>query len=100
MRDIFRQLGLTDNALRTIATSRPQRDVYYFCKELGQRTFSLPLGPRGLLAAGAQYSVTIMRSWMRCWPRKDRKALRRRWYRYHGDDEAATVLERRAHGEA
>ena len=27
--DIFRQLGLTDNALRTIATSRPQRDVYY-----------------------------------------------------------------------
>ena len=39
--------GLTTNALRTIATSRPQRDVYYMCKELGQRSFSLPLGPLG-----------------------------------------------------
>ena len=46
--DIYRRLGLTDNALRTIATSRPQRDVYYVCKELGQRTFSLPLGPLAL----------------------------------------------------
>ena len=48
--DIYRRLGLTDTALRTIATRRPQRDVYYVCKELGQRTFSLPLGPRGLAA--------------------------------------------------
>ena len=46
--DIYLRLGLTENALRTIATSRPQRDVYYMCKELGQRTFSLPLGPLGV----------------------------------------------------
>ena len=46
--EIYMRLGLTTNALRTIATSRPQRDVYYMCKELGQRSFSLPLGPLAL----------------------------------------------------
>jgi type IV secretion system protein VirB4 len=46
--EIYHRLGLTENALRTIATSRPQRDVYYACKELGQRSFSLPLGPLGV----------------------------------------------------
>jgi type IV secretion system protein VirB4 len=43
--EIYARVGLTQNAIKTIATSRPQRDVYYHCKELGQRSFSLPLGP-------------------------------------------------------
>ena len=73
--------GLTENALRTIATSRPQRDVYYACKEMGQRSFSLPLGPRGVLA-WPQYRVPIMRSWMRCWPRKGPEGFAAAWYRY------------------
>src|SRR3989454_10799563 len=42
--DIYRRMGLTWNAIRTIATARPQRDVYYACTELGQRLFHLPLG--------------------------------------------------------
>jgi type IV secretion system protein TrbE len=46
--EIYMRLGLTENALRTIVTSRPQRDVYYACKEMGQRMFSLPLGPLGV----------------------------------------------------
>src|SRR5712691_4289758 len=46
--EIYLRLGLTMNAIRTIATARPQRDVYYACKELGQRLFHLPLGPLGL----------------------------------------------------
>lgn len=46
--EIFRRLGLTDNAIRVIATARPQRDVYYTCSELGQRLFHLPLGPLAL----------------------------------------------------
>src|SRR5712691_11048890 len=45
---IYRRMGLTDNAIRTIATARPQRDVYYACTELGQRLFALPLGPLAL----------------------------------------------------
>jgi len=45
---IYTRLGLTPQAIRTIATSRPQRDVYYACTELAQRRFHLPLGPLAL----------------------------------------------------
>jgi type IV secretion system protein VirB4 len=41
---IYERMGLTSTAIRTIATARPQRDVYYACSELGQRLFALPLG--------------------------------------------------------
>ena len=99
IRDIFRRLGLTDNALRTIATSRPQRDVYYFCKELGQRTFSLPLGPRGLLAM-ARIQRRRSRLMDALMAREGPEGFAAAWYRYLGDEEAATVLERGAHGEA
>ena len=48
--EIYYRLGLTDNAMRTIATSRPQRDVYYACKEMGQRQFfPAPWPPGGEL---------------------------------------------------
>jgi len=39
---IYARMGLTPQAIRTIATARPQRDVYYTCTELGQRLFHLP----------------------------------------------------------
>src|SRR5262249_29573929 len=42
---IYSQIGLTPQAIRTIATARPQRDVYYACMETGQRLFHLPLDP-------------------------------------------------------
>jgi type IV secretory pathway VirB4 component len=42
--EIYARMGLTPNAIRTIATATPQRDVYYACSELGQRLFHLPLG--------------------------------------------------------
>jgi len=45
---IYQRMGLTATAIRTIATARPQRDVYYACTELGQRLFALPLGPLAL----------------------------------------------------
>src|SRR5947209_5385299 len=45
---IYTRLGLSANAIMTIATGRPQRDVYYACTELGQRLFHLPLGPLSL----------------------------------------------------
>src|SRR5712692_7125840 len=45
---IYTRMGLTPTAIRTIATARPQRDVYYACPELGQRLFTLPLGPLAL----------------------------------------------------
>ena len=45
---IYARMGVTPTAIRTIATARPQRDVYYACTELGQRLFTLPLGPLAL----------------------------------------------------
>src|SRR5713101_9572173 len=45
---IYERMGLTPTAIRTIATARPQRDVYYACPALGQRLFTLPLGPLAL----------------------------------------------------
>jgi type IV secretion system protein VirB4 len=45
---IYARMGLTQTAIRLIATARPQRDVYYACTELGQRLFHLPLGPLAL----------------------------------------------------
>ena len=45
---IYQRMGLTQTAIRTIATARPQRDVYYACTELGQRLFHLPLGELAL----------------------------------------------------
>ena len=45
---IYTRMGLTSTAIRTIATARPQRDVYYACTELGQRLFALPLGKLAL----------------------------------------------------
>ncbi len=45
---IYTRMGLTENAIKTIATARPQRDVYYACTELGQRLFHVPLGPLAL----------------------------------------------------
>ena len=45
IREIYEEMGLPDNAMRTIASLRPQRDVLYDHEELGRRAFSLPLGP-------------------------------------------------------
>ena len=92
-------LGVDDFALRTIATSRPQRDVYYACKEMGPRSFSLPLGPRGVLAMAANTASDheLMDALL---AREGPEGFAAAWYRYHGDDEAATVLERSAHGAA
>jgi type IV secretion system protein VirB4 len=53
---IYTRMGLSSTAIRTIATARPQRDVYYACTELGQRLFTLPLGvaARTYPCAGSQ----------------------------------------------
>jgi type IV secretion system protein TrbE len=45
---IYAQLGLTPGEIRTVATARPHRDIYYSCEELGKRLFHLPLGPLAL----------------------------------------------------
>ena len=86
------RLGLTENALRTIATSRPQRDVYYVCKELGQRTFSLPLGPLGLecLASNTAEDHVLMDALL---AKEGTEGFAARWLDVHGFHEEARYVE-------
>jgi type IV secretion system protein VirB4 len=90
---IYANLGLTENAIRLLATSRPQRDVYYVCKELGQRVFSLPLGPRAL-AAFARNTVEDHAAMDALLATEGKEGFAAAWYRHVGDDEAAHFLER------
>ena len=90
--DIYLRLGLTENALRTIATSRPQRDVYYMCKELGQRTFSLPLGPLGVscLASNTAEDHALMDAIM---AQEGIEGFAAQWLDVHGFHEEARYVE-------
>ena len=90
--DIFRRLGLTENALRTIATGRPQRDVYYMCKEMGQRSFSLPLGPLGLacLARNTADDHALMDALV---AKEGVEGFAARWLEVHGFHEEARYVE-------
>ena len=90
--EIYMRLGLTTNALRTIATSRPQRDVYYMCKELGQRTFSLPLGPLGLecLASNTVEDHVLMEALL---AQEGIEGFAARWLDVHGFHEEAQYVE-------
>ena len=42
---IYQRLGLTVGAVRQVSRLQPQRQVYYYCKEMGQRPIDLPFGP-------------------------------------------------------
>jgi type IV secretion system protein TrbE len=90
--DIYHRLGLTDNALKTIATSRPQRDVYYACKELGQRSFSLPLGPLGVncFASNRAEDHALMDALLAT---EGPEGFAAAWLRAHGFEEEASYVE-------
>jgi type IV secretion system protein VirB4 len=90
--EIYHRLGLTDNALKTIATSRPQRDVYYACKEMGQRSFSLPLGPLGVncYASNRAEDHALMDELLTT---VGREGFAPAWFRHHGFEKEARYVE-------
>jgi type IV secretion system protein TrbE len=89
---IYTRMGLTPNAIRTIATARPQRDVYYACTELGQRLFTLPLGPLTLacVARNRAEDHTLMDTLL---AREGRAGFAAAWLRAQGFEEDATYVE-------
>jgi type IV secretory pathway VirB4 component len=89
---IYTRLGLTMNAIRTIATSRPQRDVYYACTELGQRLFHLPLGPVALacVAQNRAEDHALMDTLL---AQEGREGFAAAWLRAHDFPEEATYVE-------
>ena len=93
---IYRKMGLTDNAIRTIATARPQRDVYYACTELGQRLFHLPLGPLALtcLARNAAEDHILMDTLL---AQEGREGFAAAWLQAQKFEAEATILEEQYH---
>jgi type IV secretion system protein VirB4 len=85
---IYADLGLTESAIRTIATARPQRDVYYQCTELGQRLFHLPLTPLLLdcLARNRAEDHEVMETLL---AQEGREGFAAAWLRHHGHTQEA-----------
>ncbi len=89
---IYGRMGLTTTAIRTIATARPQRDVYYACAELGQRLFHLPLGPLALacLARNTAEDHALMDTLL---TREGREGFAAAWLRTNGFEKEADDVE-------
>jgi type IV secretion system protein VirB4 len=89
---IYERMGLTHNAIRTIATARPQRDVYYACTERGQRLFHLPLGPLTLacVARNRAEDHALMDTVL---VREGREGFAAAWLREHGFAKEARDVE-------
>src|SRR5439155_2117709 len=89
---IYTRMGVTPTAIRTIATARPQRDVYYACTELGQRLFALPLGPLTLacLARNRAEDHAMMDTLLLT---EGREGFAAAWLRAQGFPAAAAALE-------
>ena len=93
---IYERLGLTRNAIRTIATARPQRDIYYACTELGQRLFTLPLGPLALacLARNTAEDHALMDALL---AKEGREGFAAAWLRHNGFDKESDDVGRPQH---
>src|SRR5262249_25481166 len=89
---IYSQIGLTPQAVRIIATARPQRDVYYACQETGQRLFHLPLDPLTLacVARNRAEDHVLMDQLLE---QEGREGFAPAWLRAQGYDEEATYVE-------
>ncbi len=94
---IYARMGLTTTAIRTIATARPQRDVYYACRELGQRLFHLPQGALALacLARNTAEDHALMDALL---AREGREGFAAAWLRTNGFEKEATYVEQRRSG--
>jgi type IV secretion system protein VirB4 len=90
---IYERMGLTPQAIRTIATARPQRDVYYACTELGQRLFHVPLG-RLALACLAQNRADDHALMDTILAREGRAGFAAAWLLAHGYEKETEYVEK------
>src|SRR5262249_24399322 len=91
-RAIYQLMGLTSTAIRQIATARPQRDVYYYCRETGQRLFHLPLDPM-TLACVARNRAEDHELMDRLVVQEGSEGFAAAWVREQGDSEGARYVE-------
>jgi len=92
IRRVYEEVGLTETAIQTIATARPQRDVYMTHEELGQRLFSLPHGPLTLdcIARNSADDHALMDDLLQ---KEGREGFAAAWLRVHGHAAAAQQVE-------
>jgi type IV secretion system protein VirB4 len=89
---IYQRMGLAPTAIRQIATARPQQDVYYYCRETGQRLFHLPLDAV-TLACVARNRAEDHVLMDRLLAQEGREGFAAAWLRHEGYDEEARYVE-------
>jgi type IV secretion system protein VirB4 len=89
---IYRRIGFTDNAIRTIALARRQRDVFWYVEDLGQRVFSLPFTPFELdcLSRNTDEDHALIDKVL---AQEGREGFAAGWFRINGWEEEAYAVE-------
>jgi len=89
---IYRRIGLTDNAIRTIALARRQRDIFWCVPEIGQRVLSLPFTPFELdcLARNTDEDHALMD---KIFAQEGREGFAAGWLRACGWEKEAAVVQ-------
>jgi type IV secretory pathway VirB4 component len=91
IREVYEELGLTETAIRTIATAPPY-SVLVAHEALGQRLIDLQQGPRTLNAC-ARNSAEDHMAMERIMAKEGREGFAPAWYRHVGDEASAQWLE-------
>jgi len=91
MAEIYERLGFNRTEVQTIATARPQQDVYYAAEMLGKRLLHLRLSPVELAsyARNTQEDHALMDAIVQ---REGREGFARAWYEAQGFPEAAAQV--------
>jgi len=92
IRAIYQKIGLEDTAIDQIAIMRPQRDVYYELREMGQRPFSLPFS-RFILDCLARNDAEDHRIIDEILQKEGREGFMAGWLRHHGYAERITPYD-------
>lgn len=92
MAEIYQRLGFNSAEVQTIATARPQRDIYYAVELLGKRLLHLNLSPVALaiLARNTQEDHVEMDDILQ---REGREGFARAWLDAQGFPEAAAQVQ-------
>jgi len=83
IRAIYRKIGLEDTAIDQIAVMRPQREVYYELREMGQRPCALQFPPV-VLDAIARNTAADHRLIDEILAKEGPEGFRDGWLRHHG----------------
>jgi type IV secretory pathway VirB4 component len=92
MAEIYHRLGFNSAEVQTIATARPQRDIYYAAALLGKRLLHLNLSPLALamVARNTQEDHAVMDDILQ---REGREGFTRAWLDAQGFPEAAAQMQ-------